>query len=438
MKKNICNEVAVSSDWVYQSWIFSTSQREVSIYGERLLVEILLFAQEYIIDKALGLNSKDFSNFYSDFAELEIPVEKILYLDDKSNYSAAKKACEELMRVFHTIEKPKELDNGEILLFSDGTPQYYWSATHLIQEVDVNKKSGMITVKITSNMWDRILDMTKGYSRYSLGQIKLCKIPVAMRLSQIMYNQGDRPLFFSFDMLKSMFRPEKKYDQPSGFIKRVIKPAEDEINKLMPFSVTHEEVYDDKLSGGRKAIVGLNFIKTPKSRGKINIVYNDGEIARLEGLYGFDYSDLNSQYLLFLKAKELGIDVFDFFSGIKQAERAFDKPAYLIGCLKNKVKELDGSSQSEIIKSGFKMIEEKPQRMRRRPDAQIVYNSAELPEGNFKTAVQAPADPTIVSESKPDARKASQAAAYTARKADRRRVADASESGRSLLAENEL
>ena len=49
------------SNDVFSSYIFSTSSRSLSKYGERLLMEVISVAQEYTYDAALGINKLNFS-----------------------------------------------------------------------------------------------------------------------------------------------------------------------------------------------------------------------------------------------------------------------------------------------------------------------------------------------------------------------------------------
>ena len=54
----------VPSKDVFTSYIFSTSSRSLSKYGERLLMEVISVAQEYTIDAALGINKHNCSEKY--------------------------------------------------------------------------------------------------------------------------------------------------------------------------------------------------------------------------------------------------------------------------------------------------------------------------------------------------------------------------------------
>jgi plasmid replication initiation protein len=69
-------------------------------------------------------------------------------------------------------------------------------------------------------------------------------------------NRQKTPLTYQIEDLKAMFKVEGMYAQPADFIKRVIEPAKQELNKKSPYSFTYT-----KGKEGRK-VVKLTF--TPK------------------------------------------------------------------------------------------------------------------------------------------------------------------------------
>ena len=112
------------SNDVFSSYIFSTSSRSLSKYGERLLMEVISVAQEYTYDAALGINKLNFSQKYQEkFAVIDIPVKNLLNADDTTNYTKAKEAAVELMKIYHTVESPVLDDQGNPKTYSDGSPQ---------------------------------------------------------------------------------------------------------------------------------------------------------------------------------------------------------------------------------------------------------------------------------------------------------------------------
>ena len=325
---------------VLSSYIFSTSSRSLSKYGERLLMEAISVAQEYTLDAALGINKLNFSEKYNEqFAVIEIPIRNLLNADDKTNYTKAKEAAMELMQIYHTVEAPVYDENGNPKTYSDGTPQYQFASYHLLDKVYVNQKPGIVSVKLGSDTWSQILDMSKGYTRYNLLTAKSLNDVVAIRLFQIMSNTSE-PLTFSIEKIKGILGLQDKYvSNVNGFIRRVIIPAEEEIEEKCLFEVVHELIYGQKEGkAGRPGVTGIRFIKRPKRTNLLNpkVVLDPGLLNILVKNFGFDDKGIRSNMRLFYELKEAGIDTAGFLLGIEDKARQANSPqAYAIKSLKN-------------------------------------------------------------------------------------------------------
>lgn len=329
----------VPSTDVFTSYIFSTSSRSLSKYGERLLMEVISVAQEYTIDAALGINKLNFAEKYSEkFALIDIPVRNLLNEDDSTNYTKAKEAAVELMKIYHTVEAPVLDENGNPKTYKDGTPQYQFASYHLLDKVTVNQKPGIVSVKLGEETWSQILDFGKGYTRYNLLTAKKLDDVVAIRLFQLLSNSGE-PLSFSLERIKGILGLQNKYvNNPTGFIRRVIDPAEQEIREKCPFEVVHDLSYEKAEKKGRPSIAGITFRKVLKP----SIIKDPREVLDSRLLYvlvntfHFDDRGLRSNLKLFLDLKEAGHDILAFLSRIEgQAQQANSPQAYVIKSLQN-------------------------------------------------------------------------------------------------------
>ena len=311
----------IPADDVFTSYIFSTSSRSLSKYGERLLMEVISVAQEYTIDAALGINKLNFGEKYSEkFAIIDIPVRNLLNKDDTTNYTKAKEAALDLMKIYHNVESPVLDDEGNPRTYKDGSPMYQFVSYHLLDKVYVNRKPGIVSVKLGEETWSQILDMGKGYTRYNLLTAKKLDNVVAIRLFQLMSNTSE-PL-----------------NNPAGFIRRVIEPAEQEVREKCPFEVRHEPVYGKASGKGRPSIVGLTFSKVLKT----SVIRDPSAVidARLLNLlvktFGFDERGIRSNLRLFQDLKDAGHDIEDFLIRIQsRANRANSPQAYVIRSLQN-------------------------------------------------------------------------------------------------------
>ena len=332
---------------IYNSYIFSTSNRRLSKYGERLLMEIILTAQEYTIDAALGINRLNFGEKYQEkFAIVDIPIRNLLNADDTTNYTKAKRAALELMKIYHTVETPVIDKNGNPKTYSDGRRQYQFVSFHLVDKVTVNQKPGIVSVKLGEETWSQILDMGKGYTRYNLLTAKSLDDVVAMRLYQIMSNTV-KPLRFSIERIKGILGLTDKYvSDPNGFVRRVIEPAEKEIEEKCPFKVVHELEYNKSSRKGRPSIVGISFNKTLNPTIIHQPVILDPYLKdSLIENFGFDEKGIRSNLKLFIGLMNAKVDLIKYLKGIKDKARQANNPqAYAIKSLQ----KLLGNKKAQI------------------------------------------------------------------------------------------
>ena len=302
-------------------------------------MEVISVAQEYTIDAALGINKLNFSEKYQEkFAIIDIPVKNLLNADDTTNYTKAKEAAVELMKIYHTVEAPVLDENGNPKTYSDGRPQYQFASFHLLDRVTVNQKPGIVSVKLGEETWSQILDMGKGYTRYNLLTAKSLDDVVAIRLFQLMSNTS-KPLYFSIERIKGILGLMDKYvSNPTGFIRRVIEPAEREIKEKCPFEVVHELSYDQTSKKGRRPIVGITFIKVTKQ----TIIQNPADVLDpylmnvLIKDFGFDARGIRSNLKLFTELIDAGVDIIKFLKGIEdKAKQAYSPQGYAIKSLQN-------------------------------------------------------------------------------------------------------
>lgn len=329
----------IPSTDVFTSYIFSTSNRSLSKYGERLLMEVISVAQEYTIDAALGIHKLNFGEKYSEkFAIIDIPVRSLLNEDDTTNYTKAKEAAVELMKIYHTVEAPVLDEDGNQKTYKDGSPQYKFASFHLLDKVVVNEKPGIVSVKLGEDTWSQILDMGKGYTRYNLLTAKKLDNVVAIRLFQILSNTSE-PLHFSLERIKGILGLQDKYvNNPTGFINRVIVPAEKEIEEKCPFKVEHDLEYENVPKKGRPAICGITLRKIAKP----SIIQNPVSVLGpyllniLVKKFGFDDRGIRSNLRLFQQAQDKGVDLMEFLQKIEgKASQATIPQAYVIRSLQN-------------------------------------------------------------------------------------------------------
>lgn len=337
---------------VYSSYVFASSNRSLSKYGERLLMEVISVAQEYIIDAALGQNKLNFAEKYNErFAIVDIPIRNLLDVDNRTNYTNAKQAAVELMKIYHTVETPVSDKEGRPVLNSDGSRMYKFETYHLLDKVVINEKPGIVSVKLGEDTWSQILEMGKGYTRYNLLTAKKLNNVTAIRLFQIVSNSSV-PMTFSIERLRDIFGMKDKYvGNTPGFIKRIIIPAEEEIAQKCPFKVVHETNYESTGKCGRSSIASLTFTKESKTAPSPQPLEVLGQeiINLLIRKFGFDNHGVYANISLFKQAKDKGIDIRNFLERIEANALKANVPAgYIVRSLKNLVEGKEGSVQKVV------------------------------------------------------------------------------------------
>ena len=256
------------------------------------------------------------------------------------------------MKIYHTVEAPVLDENGNPKTYSDGRPQYQFASFHLLDRVTVNQKPGIVSVKLGEETWSQILDMGKGYTRYNLLTAKSLDDVVAIRLFQLMSNTS-KPLYFSIERIKGILGLMDKYvSNPTGFIRRVIEPAEREIKEKCPFEVVHELSYDQTSKKGRRPIVGITFIKVTKQ----TIIQNPADVLDpylmnvLIKDFGFDARGIRSNLKLFTELIDAGVDIIKFLKGIEdKAKQAYSPQGYAIKSLQNLLANKKPSVSSRVV-----------------------------------------------------------------------------------------
>ena len=207
-------------------------------------------------------------------------------------------------------------------------------------------------MKLGEDTWSQILDMGKGYTRYNLLTAKNLDDVVAIRLFQILSNQSE-PLYFSLEKIKGILGLQDKYvNNPTGFIRRVIIPAEEEIKEKCPFEVVHEPRYEKTAGKGRPSIVGITFSKVlkPTIIKDPTAVLDPQIIKILVNDFGFDNRGIRSNLTLFLGVKEEGYELQAFLEKIKsKAKQALKPQGYVVKSLRNLLDGVKMPSPKSVI-----------------------------------------------------------------------------------------
>lgn len=326
---------------VVESYIFTTARREYGTYGEKLLVRLVELAQREIA----GLNFKDGSSLtkvkvgeWGD-AEITIPLRDLLPSEDSKNHSKAKQAIRGLM--------------GKFLEYEDDNT---YKAAHLLNDVDVDKVSGMAVIRVNRATWNAMLDFSKGFRKYEVSTAMHLRGKYSLRIYRIVSKQTS-PITYSIDELKKMWKLEDQYPRVDDFIKNTIAKAKEELDRLSPYSFDYienknPEAPENKGRRGRKHTTSITIIPkylagndTLDGVRKLvppGMLLNKEISDLLEHKLGFSKAGIRANIsLLDTAAKET--DLYGLLMEITPAAlRASNPQGYTIGAIRTHLREKCG------------------------------------------------------------------------------------------------
>ena len=353
-----------------ESWVFLTSERDFSIYSERLILRIIQVAQSQIA----GADFKDGTSIgqieYSRLGEamLEIPISGLLSGGDDSNYAAAKKAVMELMHSPYFVERPKLDRSGGIVLNKDGSQAFEFVGHQILNDCQVNVKPGYVVVTVNPVTWAGILDFSKGFRKYDLEAALRLRSKISLRLFKLLSNQSE-PITFSLEHLRKMWHLDERYKVDTGthkagdyvrypnngdFIRKVIEPAKKELDGKAPWSFS----YVKNSAKGSRAITSVTFfpVRRVQSMSDKQLYRLSTDTFRelgaesfnmLKNKFGFTDKGLDNNIDLWVAVRQSGMDLPAFLSLIApSALRADNVQGYTVMCIRKHMEEAYGTQFS--------------------------------------------------------------------------------------------
>lgn len=333
---------------VVESYIFSTVRHDFGIYSERLLLRLVELAQREIngLDFKGGTDLGKVSVGEWGHAEIVIPVKDILSGDEDTNYSKAKASVRGLM--------------GKFLEYEDDNT---YKATHILNDVDVDKIAGKMIINVNKNVWSAMLDFSKGFRKYELETATKLRGKYSLRIYKLVSKQN-QPITYLIEDLRKMWGLTDKYKKVDDFVKNTIVAAKDELDRISPYSFDYvlnaaKSAEVNKGRKGRPAITSVTFFpihrlnneSTDAVRKSVDpSMMLDREVSDLlRNKLGFDWQGIKANISLFdIASKEF--DLFQFLQQIApKALRAVNPQGYVINALKKHLSERHGI----LIESGI-------------------------------------------------------------------------------------
>lgn len=202
---------------VLQSYIITAAKYDFSIYEKRILYRQIEIEQELLQGKKIRKGVIIETNLWKD-KKYTIPVKWLLKDEEDKNHYQIRKAFKALM------SKIIEYDTREVS-----------GAFPLIQRFELNKRSEYVTWQVPHEIVDVIVNFAHGFRKYELLTAMEFESVYSMRFYELMSGKTE-PITYTIDELKGMFKLENKYKQVNDFLKRVIIPAKEELDKKSPYS----------------------------------------------------------------------------------------------------------------------------------------------------------------------------------------------------------
>lgn len=326
---------------VVESYIFTTVRHDFGIYSERLLLRLVELAQREI----KGLDFKGGTSLgkvrigeWGD-AEITIPVKDILSGEDDKNYVKAKSAVRALM--------------GKFLEYEDDQK---YKATHILNDVDVDKVSGKMIIQVNRNIWGAMLDFSKGFRKYELETAVKLHGKYSLRIYKLVSKQSE-PISYTIDDLRKMWGLVDKYKRVDDFVKNTIEAAKKELDEVSPYSFEYaltaaKGAEANKGRKGRPAITSVTFFPKRVARNEATDAIRkmvdpsmilDRELTQmLLNKFGFDWAGIKANITLFDTAYR-EFDLLSFLDRIAPgALRAQSPQGYVINSVKKHLKEQYG------------------------------------------------------------------------------------------------
>jgi hypothetical protein len=178
--------VKITNKDVIQSYLMTVSKYNFSVYEKRILYRLVEAMQCELEGKKLYPGLRIEKNLYDDRVVL-MPISAFLANDDDENYTRVKKALLDLRN------KAFEFDDGQV-----------WKVIGIIEKPQFNYKRGWVRFEIQPEIYNAVLNFSKGFRKYELKTAMEFTSQYSMRFYELMSGQ-ERPLIYTIEDLKIMF-----------------------------------------------------------------------------------------------------------------------------------------------------------------------------------------------------------------------------------------
>lgn len=336
MKKKKGDSVVLKNKDIIQSYVLTEAKYNFNVHEKRIMYRIIELQQSLIKNKKLNESYKLTSDLFNG-ADIEMPFSALLTSSEDKNHKVIRDALKSLNK------KQIEYESKQVL-----------QIVNFIERPKMDKYNSSISFRVPPQIFSAFLDFSKGFRKFELKVAMEFKSIYSMRFYELFSGLDNQHISYSISKLKQIFKLENKYKRPADFINKVVLAAKKELDEKSPYSFTYKPI-----KKGRK-ITTLQFFvyrisknrdKDLEERSLKNKVSNrwvlkNETINYLENILLFSDKQIKNNLNLLTEAEKT-FDFVDYLSSIKKSIAQAERPhAYVITCLKNKIKSV--SEQKDI------------------------------------------------------------------------------------------
>ena len=214
----------ITNKEIIQSYIFTTARYDFSVYEKRILFRIVENIQYVLEGKQLNDGFVIEERVHNDNKKITMPISCFLAGEDDKNHERVKEALRDLE------SKRFEYEDNRV-----------WKIIRIIQQPVFHKYDSFVTFDLQTEIYNALLNFSKGFRRYELETAMTFESHYAMRFYEL-FSEQTSPITYSIASLKAMFQLEDKYTKSSDFIRRVIESAKKELDTKSPYSFKYKTI----------------------------------------------------------------------------------------------------------------------------------------------------------------------------------------------------
>lgn len=209
---------------LFEGYVFSFNRNKFNLVQMRILFRIVEFAQSEIEGLVIAQNMCQIKHNLRNVT-ISLPTSSVMSEGSK-HYEQVHKACKQMQE--------------KVVEWYDDVAKV-WHSSAIISNVEIAKNTGYMVFDVPSWVWDSILNFSRGFRKLELSVLMSLKTANAMKMYQLIAGQK-QPITYNITWLKQYFGVADKYTQVTDFIRKVLQPSKEELDKSCPYTFEYRPV----------------------------------------------------------------------------------------------------------------------------------------------------------------------------------------------------